>query len=70
MKRPDEYELIELQRNAAFIFSRLDEIADYMAKREEKFSPNQIENIEAACNKARQISDGVDKLAEFVRRSL
>ena len=68
MRTPTEGELIDLQRKARSVFQQVDNIADYVANRAEKFSAATCDQIDHAATLAREVSDAVDNLTDFVRR--
>ncbi len=59
----DEGELVELQRKALALFTRVSAIADLV------HSPYLISEVAYAQSLAREVSDQVDALTDFVRHS-
>lgn len=65
---PTEGELVDLQRKACSVYSRVENIANYVFNRQEKFSVEMAEQIDLAARLAREVSDEVDALTDYVRR--
>jgi len=68
----DEFELIELQRKARSVFARVDSVAEFMNNRSHgraQFSEAQLDSVEHAASLAREVSDAVDALTDYVRCS-
>jgi hypothetical protein len=66
----EEGELVELQRKALSVFNRLDNLTErlgYLVGRNREPLELDIDNAANAASLAREVSDAVDQLTEYVR---
>ena len=64
-----EAELVDIQRKARSVFQRVDNVADWVFNHQSphQFSEQHANMIDLAAKLAREVSDEVDRLTDFVR---
>ena len=63
----EEGELVDLQRKALIVFQRIDALAEQMYANEGRYAPMDLNAVDVACSYAKEVSDAVDALTDYVR---